>query len=195
MLEPNPDCFDILRVNARISLKICQMHCYNLGLGDEASTSILTVPKHNWGGAFIHDKFNSYSDELLANKDCFGNLDSQNYERKTIKIVPAVDVFKNIFEKMASEGLTKGIMKIDVEGYESTILDALAETIPNNFNLIVLFESWNKDFDAGKMTRAFFNQSNCMPNCPPTSSAQRLHNSQDHDPDMQSGLPPQARRV
>lgn len=155
MFEPNPDCFSILRINSKIALTKCDFHLYDFGLGQENSIKTLTVPIKNWGGAFINDENNSYTEKTLADKDCFEKFDKKNYEQITIKVQKATEVFENLFSSLASVNLHSGVIKIDVEGYELTILEAIADTLPKNFKVAIVFESWDAGFDIDRITKKF----------------------------------------
>jgi hypothetical protein len=70
MFEPNPHCCNLIEVNTAIALNVPKtLHRY--GLGDCDKTCELTVPKHNWGGAFVNDGANTYDKAILAAKDGF----------------------------------------------------------------------------------------------------------------------------
>jgi FkbM family methyltransferase len=155
MFEPNPDCFNILRINSKIALTNCDSHLYDFGLGQDNSSKILTVPIKNWGGAFINDENNFYTEKMLANKDSFDNFNKNNYQQITIKVQKATEVFKILFSSLESANLNNGVIKIDVEGYELTILEAIAETLPKNFKLAIVFESWDGSFDIDRITKKF----------------------------------------
>ena len=71
MFEPNPYCCNILEVNSVIALNSTRYHIHRFGLGDEDKKTVLNVPRHNWGGAFINDASNSYDATTLAKKDSF----------------------------------------------------------------------------------------------------------------------------
>ncbi|RDK10882.1 FkbM family methyltransferase [Cupriavidus lacunae] len=155
MFEPNPDCFSILRVNARISLAGTDYRLYEFGLGEANERKVLNVPRHNWGGAFIDDEHNSYSAATLASKDGFDHIDPQQYLRVEIQIAAADEVFRNLFCGLMEAGLTSGVIKIDVEGYEPTVIHAIARTIPKEISAAVVFESWDDDLDVSQLLDAF----------------------------------------
>jgi FkbM family methyltransferase len=155
MFEPNNLCCNILEVNANIALDSSKFKIYRYGLGEKDKQCILTVPKHNWGGAFIRDENNSYSDSILASKDGFKNIDRKEYFDVEIKIKNSENELKNIFSHMISKGLKKGIIKIDVEGYEETVLIGIANALPKDIMIVILFESWDKSFNISKIVDAF----------------------------------------
>ena len=158
--EPNPDCFNILEVNARISLSQCKLHLNPFGLGIEKAIKKLYVPKGNWGGGFIYDEHNSYKDEQLGSKDGYTGFDPKNYNQTTIKIEPAKETLRTLFENLESKGLRKGFIKIDVEGYEPIIVKSIAESIPDSFSAIILFEYFTKKFNPDELLSHFNGRAN-----------------------------------
>jgi len=155
MFEPNPYCFKILEVNTAITLDATKCHLFNYGLGLKNQKSVLSVPKYNWGGGFVKDDLNSYSDALLAQKDGFGQIDASNYLTVEIDIKRGETVFKRLFEDLRAGSRLRGVIKIDTEGYEPIILGELAKALPKDFNVRIIFESFNPDLDVDAMGRAF----------------------------------------
>jgi FkbM family methyltransferase len=153
--EPNPNCFSILSVNTRIAIDAHRLNLYNLGFGAERSTGRLLVPKHNWGGGFVLDENNAYTIDLLAQKDGFQKFDPENYHDLEIEIHPAAEIFKRLFANLLERKLLKGVIKIDVEGYESLVLRSLAQTLPSEMELLVVFESFDKGLDHKSLVSEF----------------------------------------
>jgi len=153
--EPNPDCFSILKVNTRIALTKTSVFLHNFGLGKEAGDLTLHVPRGNWGGGFIRDKFNLYSDSQIGSKDGFNGFDIKNYDEVPIKIESSVEKLASLFQSLSSKGLSSGFIKIDVEGYEPLIIQSIADVIPENFKAVVLFECWSRDFDPDFLLKSF----------------------------------------
>src|SRR5262249_3567527 len=122
MFEPNPEIFPILELNTKLMLRTCQHQAFNIGLGPEAAKAVLNVPRHNWGGAFVHDRFNAYSDTLFASKHLVGRLDTADYRQVGIQIEAAGKVCTELFARLARLGLRRGVIKLDTEGYEKVIL-------------------------------------------------------------------------
>lgn len=131
MFEPNPECVSILKVNARICLKNYRIHEYGLGLKD--SIEVLEVPGDNWGGAFINEKNNSYGIENLKKL-------SSNANSFEVQIRSGHKVFASLFDDLRGRSSRSGVIKIDVEGYESIILESIAETIPDDMKVLIVFE-------------------------------------------------------
>jgi len=133
MYEPNPECVSILRVNAKNIEKTYTIHEFGLGLRDSMET--LEVPGDNWGGAFINEENNAYCAENL--KKLYSNPSSSSC---TVQIKSAKAVFASLFSDLRKKNRKLGIVKIDVEGYESIIINSIAETIPDDFKMLIVFE-------------------------------------------------------
>jgi FkbM family methyltransferase len=155
MFEPNPLCRSILEVNAAITLDESCFKIHPYGLGEADKTVLLSVPKRNWGGAFVNDSENSYTSKVLANKDGFKDLRTENYLDVEIKIKNTSNELKMIFKELSEKGLKKGVIKIDVEGYEPTVLKGIANSLPNNMKVFIIFESWDSNFDIDEILNAF----------------------------------------
>jgi len=155
MFEPNLLCCRILEVNTAITLDSSRFTIHPYGLGDCDKTVKLTVPKHNWGGAFINDSANTYDPETLAAKDSFKSLDEDNYFDIEITIKDTADELRPLFSGLSEKNLLRGVIKIDVEGYEPVILKGIAEAIPKHMKCLVVFESWNTDLDIEEILSAF----------------------------------------
>jgi FkbM family methyltransferase len=146
MYEPNPLCCHILAVNVELALSKANSTIYPFGLGEKEKRVELTVPKHNWGGAFVNDESNSYSQKMLASKDGFQSIDRNNYFSIDVKINNATVELKTLFEKLSKKNLKRGVIKIDVEGYEPEVLRGIARALPESCSVYIVFESWDKDF-------------------------------------------------
>ena len=141
MFEPNPLVLKVLEVNCSLMLDDnFQIHPY--GLSNKSGTFSLTVPKNNWGGAYIESKMNTYSSEILAAKDGFDTYDSKNYLFLDIKVRDVESEMSKLFSSLKSRGLTRGCFKVDVEGYEEIVMEGILKAIPNDFEVVVILESW-----------------------------------------------------
>ena len=145
--EPNPLCCHILKVNTAISLKKLNVKIYEFGLGTQDEDLELWIPKKNWGGAFIRSKDNFYSDDILAKKDGFINLDKKNYIIENVKIYNGSNNLSELFKDLSSSNLINGVIKIDVEGMEQSILESISKVLPKNINVDIIFENWDDNFD------------------------------------------------
>lgn len=155
MYEPNPLCCKILEVNSAISLNNGDFFIHPFGLGNEDKNVLLCVPKHNWGGGFIKDSGNSYGDSIFAEKDGFQSIDENNYLLLDASIVCTQIELARLFNELCLNNLTRGVIKIDVEGYELSVLKGIADSIPNNIDAIILFESWDSHFPLDDVLNAF----------------------------------------
>jgi FkbM family methyltransferase len=155
MFEPNPYCFKILEVNAAINLDPIKCYLYNFGLWQGSYKTRLKVPKHNWGGAFIQDNFNSYNDDLLAHKDGFSKLTDGNYFNIDIQVKDTATQLSKIFQGLIKTKNARGVIKIDVEGYEKIILLGIAKALPPHVKLKIIFESFDTHFDMKEIRDCF----------------------------------------
>ena len=145
--EPNPEVFHILAANlgrdARVQL-------FNFGLGDRNGDTMLLVPRRNYGGAFIADEANAYERTAIANLNGFASFRAEDYLELPIAVRRARDVLPELFTQLPPSASVT--MKIDVEGYETTILREIAAALPPAVRVAIVFENWLDDFDA----KAFF---------------------------------------
>ncbi len=155
MFEPNPLLCNVLKTNAALALEPSRTFIYDHALGDSSGTATLRVPKHNWGGAFVNDGANAYRESLLAEKDGFSEFDDSNYIDLQISIRPTAEALPELFRSLHARGLTQGVIKIDVEGYEATIIKGIAAALPKNFKVCIIFECLEKDWPIGDIVDAF----------------------------------------
>jgi FkbM family methyltransferase len=145
LFEPNPDCLSLLSINLKSMLRNQVTHLHPYALGNQKERLTLMVPFDNWGGAFILSADNEYSPEVLAHKDGFARFDPNQYQSHEVQVESAVDVMSVLFSSLRSMGLSKGVIKIDIEGFESLVLKAIASTVPEDFELVIIFENWNTE--------------------------------------------------
>ncbi len=143
VFEPNPDCLSLLKINLKSMLRQKEFHLHPYALGSQKERLTLMVPFDNWGGAFIASADNEYSPEVLAHKDGFTHFDPSQYQSHEVEVEPVHAVLSQLFSSFNSFGLRKGVIKIDVEGFESLVLKAIASTLPSDFEVLVVFENWN----------------------------------------------------
>lgn len=155
MFEPNPYCCKILEVNAFLALDKPRYRIHPFGLGNENKSLLLTVPKDNWGGAFINDPANSYDEKILAGKEGSDDLVNLNHFNIEVTIREARLELSQIFRELVKEGLTNGVIKIDVEGFEAVVLKGIAEAIPKEVKIMIVFESLDSRFNINDVLAAF----------------------------------------
>ncbi len=73
--EPNPLCVNVLKVNTEIAIDGPTVEINEYGLGAEEGKFELWMAKNNWGGGFVRNAQNTYSDDTLAIKDGFKYID------------------------------------------------------------------------------------------------------------------------
>ena len=142
--EPNPYAYRILEVNLR-EIPPGRLRLFNLGLGAADSVSQLCMPRNNWGGAYLKDAGNAYDEQTLVAKEAVGAFDDPDFlEVIEVKVAGGRQVLTGIFAELASKGERSGLIKIDVEGYEKTVLREVAASIPPDFRLAIYFENWDQ---------------------------------------------------
>lgn len=139
LFEPNPQVLPILKANARLNLHPDSYLVLEFGLGAENGRTQLSVPKGNLGGAFIQAN-NHYSEDTLAQKDGFGGLQADNYEQVEIEVRDADAVFASLADSLQDAGMTSGVFKLDVEGYEPIVLSAILRHFGGRFRFMVVLE-------------------------------------------------------
>jgi len=155
--EPNPMCVNILKTNLEISLSESVSEVFDFALGEKDGDCDLFVPRLNWGGAFIRHG-NDYPEEVLSKKDGYESINEENYIVNKVKVRNSVEVFKNLFASILADNLNKGIIKIDVEGYERKVLLSISKILPPDISVIVVFENWDPMFNLNEIKDSFKNR-------------------------------------
>lgn len=155
MFEPNPICCRVLEANSLISLHNKEFKIHEFGLGEKDDCVNLTVPRNNWGGAYIHDQNNCYDLDILFRKDGFIDFDDGNYFELQIPIKSAKNKLSELFSALLERNLKSGVIKIDVEGYELVILKGIADALPKDMKIQIIFESLDPDFKVDKVLEEF----------------------------------------
>lgn len=157
--EPNRLCANILKTNLAISLPKGNFVINEFALGDADGSYELYVPKSNWGGAFIKSNKNSYSDGILASKDGYQDISLENYVVEKIEVRSTEKIFLELFSSLKSEGHSRGVIKIDVEGFEEVVLEGIGKTIPFDISVMIVFENWDENLNFDKIRSLFPNRS------------------------------------
>ena len=140
LFEPNPLCHGILATNLAISLINTPYEIRRYGLGRTDSKVNLRLPRSNWGGAYIVSDDNAYSRQTLLAKDGFTKDDLQDHLSLEIDIRNATEVFKTLFSEYQANKKLSGSVKIDIEGFEIVVIQAIAATLPLGMRLSIIFE-------------------------------------------------------
>jgi FkbM family methyltransferase len=162
LYEPNPDCCNILKVNTNIMLTGHNYKIHEYGLGEKSSNLKFCTPHNNWGGAFVMSEGNSYSEKIQAAKDGHKKFDASQYAISEVKIEPAEKIMRNIFNSLSERNLNSGVIKIDVEGYELTILDAISKTLPERLKIAIIFENWSSEINFSTVLHNFDKRARMM---------------------------------
>jgi len=153
MFEPNKLCSKVLEVNAQLNSISNNYVVHEYGLASVNKEAILKIPKRNWGGAFIQDEDNSYRPELLAKKECVSSFIDSDFISLPIELKKASDILGQIFNDLDKLKMNNGIIKLDVEGYEDSILKEIATCLPTKLNIVIIFESWSGDIPVHQIFR------------------------------------------
>lgn len=141
MYEPNPLCASVAEVNASIALPTGVFTLRRLALGSAKERLTLKCPRNNWGGAYI-EKDNQYSSVTLSRKDGISSKDDSKYLFLGIDVVDTSQEIERIFsENIVLKNSCGGVIKIDAEGYEATILQGLARALPREKKYVIVFEA------------------------------------------------------
>src|SRR5579883_1256732 len=140
--EPNPRMFHVLSANLVEAFgESANLHLYNFGLGVRDETTLLTVPRHNQGGAFISGVSNAYAAEILQDRK---RVDG-GVRQTSVAIRCGRDVFRGLFDQMPRGGF---VVKIDTEGFEQTIMHEISAAAPPDAKFAIVFENLLPSFDA-----------------------------------------------
>ena len=148
-VEPNELVFNILKTNLALHLVPETYHCHMIGLGKKDEELKLLVPKDNFGGAFI-ESGNDIVDIKKAEAANNKHFDKDNFAEIKITVRNAESWLGNYFSELQKDGLTSGIIKIDVEGYEGLIFERILKTLPENFYALIIMENWFDRFPIEK---------------------------------------------
>jgi len=140
LFEPNPQVLPILKANAARCLRGTDHAIHEYAIGAQNTTTELRVPRGNLGGAFIQDAGNSYSADTLAKKDGFGTLDAANYDTIRIEVRDGRAALEELALSLKAAGLESGVFKLDVEGYEPVVLEAILASFKIGFRYMVVLE-------------------------------------------------------
>ena len=152
--EPNPQVFRILQTNVEITFGLDnKVILNNFGLGDSDTELELTIPKNNYGGAYIKQG-NTYSNKILLQKDNITDP-SNAYSYIEVSIKNAEEQLLNLFSSMPIG--SKGVIKIDIEGYEPYVLEAIGKILLENNSCAIIFENWDPGMKIFEFQK-FFNR-------------------------------------
>ena len=152
-VEPNELVVNILKTNLAMNLSATGHEVHPVGLGKEDGVLTLRVPPDNFGGAYVVDGNPQFDGETAARhsnqfSDCSDHL------ALDVVIREAGKWLDGRFEALQEAGLSKGVIKIDVEGYEEVIFGKIIETLPADFSAVVVMENWFDRFPVSRFSSA-----------------------------------------
>ena len=145
-VEPNQLLAAVLATNLALNLRRGHYHVYKVGLAARSGSAELLVPPHNYGGGFVLEG-NAYDRATLAKKDNFARFDEANYLLQPVDLVDSTRWLAEMFETYRKDNLMSGVIKIDAEGFEPTIVKSILAVAPRAFRLAVIFENWAPEID------------------------------------------------
>ena len=157
LVEPNELCCGVLRVNISMNYaSLDNLQIFNYGLGEKEGSLVLKIPMHNWGGAFVANAENVYSNEDIARKEGLRSIELLETHEQRIKIVEAEKFFReHVFHNGGLAHNRSGVIKIDVEGYEEVVLRGIASSLPCSSSVCIIFENWNANLKTADILQLF----------------------------------------
>jgi len=146
-VEPNPLLLNVLRTNLAINNLCNRINIHPIGLGERDQKMEMCVPHDNFGGGFLPNG-NAYNDVSNA-ISMRGNCITKN---QTVEIRSAQNWFDCLFSTYINSGLNNGVIKIDVEGYEKIIFEALLSKLPTKMGVVVVMENFLDRFNGDQFT-------------------------------------------
>ena len=150
-VEPNKTLVKILDVNLELAKLLEKTTIYPIGLGPKDGIETLLIPDDNFGAGFVA-KGNAYNGQ----NDSMQRQEKKHTE-KEIQIKDAKKWFSSLFSKNSS--WSKGAVKIDVEGLELPIFQALLEALPSDMSIIVVMENFLDQVNFEEFNTKFHNLS------------------------------------
>ena len=148
-VEPNELVVNILKTNLAMNLSATEHEVHAVGLGKEDGVLTLRVPPDNFGGAYVEDGNPQFDGATLKQH---GNAfqDRSQHLALDVKIREAGSWLGDRFAVLEAAGLRRGVIKIDVEGYEEVIFEKIIEKISAGSGAVVIMENWFDNFPVSK---------------------------------------------
>ena len=145
-VEPNELVLNILKTNLALNLTKARLSIHHLALAKEAGDLSLTVPLDNFGGAYIAQD----NPQFASGQHAFS--EQQKVFTTSVRAENAEVWLKAKFQDYQEKKLSKGVIKIDVEGYDQFILQSIFNTLPEQLSVIIVLENWFKYFPVSDFT-------------------------------------------
>lgn len=149
-VEPNRTLAKILDVNLELSGLSHKTTIHTVALGRESKVEKLWIPRTNFGGAFIKQG-NSYD----GHNDKVQRPMHEDYIIQNVQLVDARKWFLDLFG--SHNHWRRGFVKIDVEGLELPILEALLQTLPRNVSVALVMENFLSTVNLERFTAPHHN--------------------------------------
>ena len=150
-VEPNELVVNILKTNLAMNLSATGHEVHAVGLGKEDGVLTLRVPPDNFGGAYVEEGNPQFDGETAArHSNQFG--DRSGHLALDVVIREAGQWLDGRFTALREAGFRKGVIKIDVEGYEEVIFGKIIETLPADFSAVVVMENWFDRFPVSRFS-------------------------------------------
>lgn len=62
---------------------------------------------------------------------------------------------RSVFTDLIRKGLRKGVIKIDIEGYEPIVIKGIAQSLSDEMECYIVFESFNENLDIDEILNQF----------------------------------------
>ena len=155
-VEPNELVFNILKTNLAMHLDADVYRCHMIGLGQADETLSLFVPRDNFGGAYI-EAHNKLLEKKKTETRRAKKASDKAVTEVEVKIKKAADWLASYFADLKAKKLSKGVIKIDVEGYEEYIFESILSTLPQDFEVIIVMENWFTYFPTDRFSSSQHN--------------------------------------
>jgi len=140
-VEPNPLASLILEANLLIASEKQNYQIIKKALCSEDGHQNLITPQGNLGGAYVDSVDQRLTLEQLEKKEG-GQL--VIHSSQTIETISANTFFASLYEEISRQKTNKVIFKIDTEGLEWVILEALLQSdFWREIKIAIFFECWN----------------------------------------------------
>ena len=138
-VEPNKITAKILDVNVTLSGLSQKTTIHEIGLGYEDKTEKLHIPRYNFGGAYVAEG-NAYHDADA--------MKSRQTEDAIIQDIAIKDADKWLNKLFADNpNWQNGVIKIDVEGFELHVFQAVLNQIPKGVSVVLVMENFLDKID------------------------------------------------
>ena len=144
-VEPNALVANILKTNLALNVPPERTRVHEIGLGKTSGTAEMKIPLTNFGGGYV-EKDNPQFDTTRSEDLSADFNDRANFLQQTVQIKKASTWFATLFNSHLADGRTKGVIKIDVEGFEEPIFEAILQSVPKQTHLLVIMENWFDHF-------------------------------------------------